>query len=142
MDKTILLGADKGTEGTELEILAEIEYGNVALSLSGLTDTDEIMIYVSQPPFFEVDRNAFSGPPQRIRIKFASALESPATLTVYNSAGELIKRLGFWVVEAGVENLAYWDGTNQDGEIVASGIYLLRLEVRDLSHTRRVALIR
>jgi hypothetical protein len=141
LDRTITVDAQLGTEGTELEILAEVFYGDPILAITNQDDAT-VMVFVSQPPFFEVDRNAFSGAPQRIRIRFASALESPASLTVYNSAGELIKRLGLWTVDAGVENRVFWDGTNQDGEIVASGIYLLRLEVRDLSYTRRVALIR
>ena len=75
-------------------------------------------------------------------MRFASSIEGAATLSVYNSAGELVQRLWGGILPVGVVERVMWNGKNQYGDSCASGVYLLRLDMRGLSQTRRLALVR
>lgn len=61
-------------------------------------------------------------------ISFELPTKSDVELTIYNSAGQLVKTLISDEVVSGMHQ-AIWDGKNVSGESVSSGIYLYRLEV-------------
>ncbi len=62
------------------------------------------------------------------RIEFEVAVTGRGALRVYNVAGRLVTTLREAVFEPGSYE-ATWDGTDDSGERVASGVYMLRLEV-------------
>jgi hypothetical protein len=61
-------------------------------------------------------------------VEFEIAVKGRAALRVYDIAGRLVTTLRDGEVEPG-EYEATWDGTDDSGERVASGVYMLRLEV-------------
>ena len=65
-------------------------------------------------------------------------------MTVYNSAGELInsKMAPLQQVAAPFDAWYYWDGTNNSGNQVASGIYIIEVTEPYGTHLARVALIK
>ena len=66
----------------------------------------------------------------------------PVTLTVYNTAGQVVKTLADHVpLPAGVHVLE-WDGRDQRGHPVASGLYLYRLLAGHRVRVGKLALIR
>lgn len=74
-------------------------------------------------------------------IRFGLPEESPVRLTVFNILGQKIAELVQDVRPAGYHTIT-WDGRNTLGQKVASGIYLYRLETRDLVTTRKMIMLK
>ncbi|MBM3241627.1 T9SS type A sorting domain-containing protein [Candidatus Poribacteria bacterium] len=75
-------------------------------------------------------------------------LREPADvmIRIYNTQGQLVRTLdlgqraaGFYL---GRTRAAYWDGHNDTGEKVASGIYFYQLQAGDFSATRRMLVLK
>ena len=66
----------------------------------------------------------------------------PVTLTVYNTAGQVVARLvpGIWL-DAG-PHVREWDGRDDHGRAAASGLYLYRLIAAEEVRVGKIALIR
>ena len=68
------------------------------------------------------------------------------TLNIYSTTGTLIRTLKLGYQPAGIyENrsrAAYWDGRNQIGESVASGIYFYTLSAGDFTATRKMFIMK
>jgi hypothetical protein len=62
-------------------------------------------------------------------------------LDVYNILGQRVTTLLDKKMVAGSHSIE-WDGTNRDGQRVASGIYLYKLQVNDNSETRKMLLLK
>lgn len=75
------------------------------------------------------------------RIEFAIAAGGPVRLVVYNAAGQEVVTLVDGTLEAGFHETT-WDGRNDQGDPVASGVYVYRLQAGDLMLSRRAALLR
>ena len=75
-------------------------------------------------------------------IPYQLASDAEVTLTIYASDGQLVRRLGLGHQTAGTyyshSRAAYWDGKNDFGETVASGVYFYTLAAGDFSATRRM----
>lgn len=92
---------------------------------------------------FFLDRNAFNpGEGEGVNIIAAAAVGGRYDLNVYNSAGELIRHLlKKDLIETGIIR-ADWDGRNDHGDIVASGVYLIHVEAPKFARVQRIAVIR
>ena len=68
------------------------------------------------------------------------------TLTIYDRGGRVVRTLDVGHRIAGIYTsrfkAAYWDGRNELGERVASGIYFYHLSAGDFSITRRMVILR
>jgi hypothetical protein len=62
-------------------------------------------------------------------------------LCIYNSAGEMVKTLRNKQVSGPWNETVTWDGTNEQGSRVASGVYIIRLTTTLTVHTARLAVI-
>ena len=75
-------------------------------------------------------------------------LASPAevTLTIYDMNGKLVRRLALGHQAAGMyqnrSRAVYWDGRNQLGESVASGLYFYTLTADKFTATRRLLILK
>ena len=67
-------------------------------------------------------------------ISYQLATAADVTLTIYDMNGQLVRRLAVGYQPAGIyrsrNRAAYWDGRNQLGEPLASGLYFYTLTVR------------
>ncbi len=90
-------------------------------------DRRALRILGSQP-------NPFAG---ETVVHFDAAGSTDVTTTVYDVAGRRIRRLG-----ASDSGTVRWDGRNDSGARVASGIYLLRVESSRGNDSVRVVLVR
>jgi len=79
--------------------------------------------------------NPFRAGDESAEILFTLAQRTRAILRVFDATGRQVRLLRDSVLEAG-EHTAAWDGRNDQGEAVASGVYLYRLEASDFSETR------
>ena len=74
-------------------------------------------------------------------ILFASSRSQPTRVEVFDLKGVLIRRLVEKTLEAGPHQVV-WDGRDERGESVASGVYFIRLIAGDVQETRRVVLMK
>jgi flagellar hook assembly protein FlgD len=62
-------------------------------------------------------------------------------LAIYNTAGQLVKQ--FEGAEGAATYVSVeWDGTNEDGTTVASGVYLYRVKAGSFTATRKMILLK
>ena len=74
-------------------------------------------------------------------IEFALPRAHEVDLRLYNLVGQEVLQLATGAREAGLYSLL-WDGTDAQGQLLASGVYLYRLETGDRTLTRSLLLLR
>ena len=71
---------------------------------------------------------------------------SEVSLSVYSSEGKLARQIDLGLKPAGnyqrTERAIYWDGRNDSGESVSSGVYFYRLQAGDYSQTRKMVILK
>ena len=79
-------------------------------------------------------------------IPYQLAESAEVTLTIYDMNGQLVRRLEVGHQTVGMyrsrSRVVYWDGRNQLGEFVASGLYFYTLTVGEFSATRRMLILK
>ena len=65
----------------------------------------------------------------------------PVTLGIYDARGKLVRTLVDGVQSHG-EHVETWDGMNDDGASVASGVYYVRLQSNGRVKTQKAVLLR
>jgi flagellar hook assembly protein FlgD len=60
---------------------------------------------------------------------------------VYDVRGKLVRVLARGPMEAGAHS-AVWDGLNERGDPVASGVYFYRLQAGSFTETKKLVLLR
>ncbi|MEE9270852.1 MAG: FG-GAP-like repeat-containing protein [Candidatus Krumholzibacteria bacterium] len=76
-------------------------------------------------------------------IQYWIAKQGPVTLTVYNVAGQQVKTLVKALQRPATRgHIVRWDGRNESGEHVASGVYFYRLVTSNFIQTRKLVLLR
>ena len=79
-------------------------------------------------------------------IPYRLAQEAEVAITIYDTKGTPVRRLALGNQEAGYYaergKAAYWDGRNNDGEAVASGIYIYQFRAGDYAASRRMVIVK
>ena len=79
-------------------------------------------------------------------IPYQLAESGEVTLTIYDMNGKMVRRLEVGYKAAGMyrsrNRAAYWDGRNQLGEQLASGVYFYTLMAGDFTATRRLVILK
>ena len=79
-------------------------------------------------------------------IPYRLAREAEVAITIYDTKGTLVRRLALGNQSAGYYaergRAAYWDGRNEDGEAVASGIYIYQFRAGDYAASRRMVIVK
>ena len=74
-------------------------------------------------------------------IRYQLPREAPVRIEIYNLRGQLVRILVDGLLPAG-EHIASWNGTDRDGRMTASGLYLCRLRAEGLSLCQKMLLLR
>ena len=74
-------------------------------------------------------------------IHYVNASSGKVLLKVYNTNGQLVQKLIDNLQPAGSHSVK-WDGTDHNGQPVASGIYIYELQSLDFSEKRKMILIK
>ncbi|HET6350344.1 MAG TPA: FlgD immunoglobulin-like domain containing protein [Candidatus Krumholzibacteria bacterium] len=108
------------------------EYGDPTLAGVGDTPPGAAALLVGNAP------NPFD-----TGTEVAYRVESPThiQLRIYDASGRLVKDLRNQSLSPGTYT-ATWDGTNDAGEQVASGVYFCRLAANGATQTRKLVMIR
>ena len=80
-------------------------------------------------------------PETTINYRLARNTDQETKLVIYNAIGQEIRTLVQKVQPAG-EYVVHWDGTDNLGQKVSSGIYMYHLTSGDFSQTRRMMLLK
>jgi hypothetical protein len=79
-------------------------------------------------------------------IPFQLAQDAQVTISIYNTTGEIVRNIFLGNKPAGVyvnqDKAAYWNGRNQSGEKVSSGIYFYHMHAGNYRATRRMLILK
>ena len=79
-------------------------------------------------------------------IPYHLVADADVTVTIYNLQGRLVRQLDLGLQEAGYyvdkSRAAYWDGANEDGELVASGVYFYKLDAGEFTASKRMVVVK
>ena len=125
---TLSVFAPESAEGEKVINTAYATYAAASGGPPRAPETAEHEIWVLTEPAFYVDRNIFNPfEPDRVKITWRVPAKDGMFLGVYNSAGELIRMLKRGRAEIFTMGEVFWDGRNEEGDIVASGVYIIYL---------------
>jgi hypothetical protein len=74
-------------------------------------------------------------------IAFDSKSDTVANLRIYNMKGQLVRELHQGKISSGGNSFS-WDGCDDSGTAVASGLYLYRLQTPSASYTRKMLMMK
>jgi hypothetical protein len=79
-------------------------------------------------------------------IPYELATDAAVTIRIYDVNGQLVRQLDLGKQKAGCyvdkRKAAYWDGKDQTGKAVSSGIYFYTLKADDFQATRRMVIVK
>lgn len=140
------------TEDFLLDSLYEVTF--TVFDPGGLSDTAFVQILLKEKPKKDI---AFQNCPNPFIISkykktyfpFELSFESTVKITIFTVAGELVKKLPeskeFSFGYHSCENrraLPFWDGTNENGEKVSSGVYLYHVKTKNASILKKMVVLR
>jgi len=102
---------------------------------SDITGTDDI------PKANKLSQNFPNPFNPSTRIDFALRTKGNVSLKVYDVSGRLVKTLANGVRDAGAYTVT-WDGTNNAGSKVASGVYFYKMDTTEFNQTKKMVLLR
>lgn len=126
------------TESENLKI-REMQFSNELGGILKLKTRD--VSANSIPEKFTLEQNYPNPFNLETKISFSLKQDAFVSLKIYNIKGQLVKTLVQEKKPAGFHTLS-WNATNQNGETVASGVYLYRLNVGEESFSKKMSLIK
>ncbi|MEI7482884.1 MAG: FlgD immunoglobulin-like domain containing protein [Elusimicrobiota bacterium] len=106
--------------------------GPVVIADSALPPAQEVKVYhgVFKP-----------GENEKTNISFNTSTPVTITVTVYNNVGNKVKELYRGTSSTGL-NLIQWDGRDDGGQRVSSGVYAIKIEGGGINQIKRVVVVR
>jgi hypothetical protein len=104
-------------------------------------DTATLEVRVAAAPRFALHAPAPNPFNPTTILRFDLPRNGPAQLAIYDVRGRLTRRLASGTLAAG-PHAATWDGHDDSGRAVASGLYIARLESTGRAESRRLMLVR
>ena len=94
----------------------------------------------AKPVAFRLDQNYPNPFNPGTVVSYQLARDAPVRLDIYNSVGQRVRTLVDAWKTAG-SHATVWDGRDDSGASLASGVYIYRLEAGDFSDSRKMVLI-
>ncbi|MCP4704907.1 MAG: T9SS type A sorting domain-containing protein [candidate division Zixibacteria bacterium] len=110
------------------------------LKLSG-ESTDSPIDPYAIPSGYELAQNYPNPFNMSTRIEFELPRISAVKLTIYNILGEIVRDWTYDIIYPG-GNCVTWDGKNNYGDEIASGIYFYRLTAGEFIETKKMVLVK
>ncbi|MCB0306638.1 MAG: T9SS type A sorting domain-containing protein, partial [Calditrichaeota bacterium] len=95
----------------------------------------------NQPEVFELAQNYPNPFNPTTTIQYSLPEAAQVRLDIYNMTGQKVRTLVSGGMEAG-QHSVQWDGTNEFGEKVTSGMYIYRIVAGDFVQTRKMVLLK
>ena len=115
------------------DMLAINQYSNSPVNDEIASEDDAV------PTIFDLAQNYPNPFNPTTSIRFSLAKSIQVNLEIYNILGQRVKTLVSGELQAGWHEVS-WDGTNDAGEQLASGIYIYNLKTPNFEHSRKMSL--
>jgi hypothetical protein len=112
------------------------EFSGSNISLSSRTPSGAVL-----PMEFSLSQNVPNPFNPSTDISFALPRDSKVSLTIYNVLGQHVTTLVDDYMAAGYRTIS-WNGTDQTGRTVASGVYFYKLKTDDFSSTKKMMMLK
>lgn len=119
-----------------MHLFAGTDGGGVFRTVVPITSIDRASELL--PSSFELEQNYPNPFNPATTIQYGLPQASRVNLRVYNLLGQQVKTLVDHEVKQAGYHAAIWDGRNGAGNIVASGVYLVRMQAGDFVRTRKM----
>jgi len=141
-------GGYKGTavdlDGDDDLDLAMISGNTIAIFTNRtdiISDIEEFEGLAHPPVTFELDQNRPNPFNPSTTIGFSLDQRGHVTLALYNILGQRVRTLVDWMMPAG-RHAAAWDGKDENGHQMPSGVYFYQLSVNDFRQSRKMVLLK
>ncbi len=117
-------------------------WGNVDVAITGVSEYSASPVYGAKY-FLNVNPNPFTQLTQiRCTIQDAGCTIEHPGLAIYDAAGRKVKSFDHesWIMDR--ESGVVWDGCDDNGQQLGSGVYFLELQAGTCSHSVKILLIR
>lgn len=145
------------SRGSQFIVLSkEYEKGQVVLGGNGGSDDDNMYLVlirplekeseeteaVNLPGYFTLEQNYPNPFNPETTISFRVHKAGDVKLTIYNVLGQVVRVLVDKKVTAGHKEAVVWDGRNSAGSMVATGIYIYRIQQGHFAKTKRMIMVK
>jgi len=124
-------------DGKDLYV-TEVEYAVMICPTPSAVEDEEGS---STPKDFELDQNYPNPFNNQTVIKFNLRRAAEVSLTIYNILGQKVRTLAEGRMNAGSQTIG-WDGKDDKGNDLSSGIYFYQLKAGQLTETKRLVLLK
>jgi len=90
---------------------------------------------------FKIMLSIYPNPATSFSIKYTVSKSTQVTLNIYDASGRIVKTLVNGDTELGYHTVS-WDGKDEAGEVLPSGIYFVRLKTDGFTATRKLILLK
>ncbi|MBN1997765.1 T9SS type A sorting domain-containing protein [candidate division KSB1 bacterium] len=126
----------------KVEIGQEYTYRLVAVSRNGIL---QMLGTVSQkaeaPRAYKLEQNYPNPFNPETTINYQIKDAGDVSIQIYNMRGQLVRNLMRQNMKAGFYS-SVWDGRNEQGLPLSSGVYIYRIKVNDFTYTRKMQLMK
>ncbi len=99
------------------------------------------MVNPNTPAQFELSQNFPNPFNSTTEIRFSLSKFSHVQLRIFNTAGQLIRTIADRDYEAGTHTV-FWNGADDAGQTIASGVYFYQLQIGHQTITRKLMVLR
>jgi len=146
------LGSVAGAGDINADGKADVIVGASGADPGGLSDAGSAYVYglvstdvpkegKNRPAQFELSQNYPNPFNPTTTIRYFLPKREKVTLEIFNLLGERVKLLADNEEVAG-EHAAIWDGTDEKGKTLPSGVYFYRLKGEDFSETKKMMFLK
>ncbi|MFQ6009174.1 MAG: FlgD immunoglobulin-like domain containing protein, partial [Candidatus Zixiibacteriota bacterium] len=132
-DNKLIAGGDFNVAGSKVSAYLAA-WTKHATSIEDKTET-------GLPAAFKLSQNYPNPFNPETRIEFTLPRASHVTIEIYNILGRKVKTLVNQRLSAGNKAVT-WDGTDDDGSLVSSGVYLYRIKAGDFVEAKKMVLLK
>jgi hypothetical protein len=126
-------------EGAKDLYVTEVEYAVMICPTTSAVEDDQGG--GSRPRFFELEQNYPNPFNNETIIEFNLQRPAEVTLTIFNVLGQRVRRLAQERISAGAHTIA-WDGKDEKGSEVSSGVYFYQIKAGEQSQTKRLVFLK
>lgn len=131
----------RSVEGITTDLI--IDHAQIAESLTISKVDGHIAFLPSKTLLLQNYPNPFN-PDTWIPFKLSDSAN--VVISIYDVGGQLVRKIGLGDMSAGVyvskDKALYWDGRNDIGEKVSSGVYFYNLQAGDYNATKRMLIVK
>ena len=132
-EKELFIYIDGDIPSSNIEVSYQLfsKDGAAGNGIIELGNPDEFALYQNYP-------NPFSN---QTTIQYDVAEATSVKIYIYNTLGQLVKTIDQGENSVGTHTVE-WDGTNDDGDTLSSGVYFYQLRTKDFNKTMKMLLVK